>query len=380
GVGGRVRARAEGERLPADTVASDKLYIIDRSSGGEPRLEFLFDSPTLSENLRLESDPIRGDRSSWIGGLYRDIEGFWAAHEHDFDGFMSDLRAFGATLFEELVPERLQELLWKHRDRLQAIQVLSSEPFVPWEVLHLKEPGSRLPREGHHFFAELGLVRWLMNKTGPPRHLPRPGKAVYVVPDYPVPEHRLPGAQEEKRLLEEIWRARALHPATAEDVKDLLARPGDLSLLHFACHGEAASQEIRNAHLMMAGRIEPDGEYRQDVLNATAVEQYAALSGDGRRPLVFLNACQIGRSGYQLTGLGGFAEAFLQAGAGAFIGTLWSVGDQPALHFADGFYRSLAAGDTIVEATRAGRREAREAHDVTWLAYVVYADPYARMV
>ena len=39
-------------------------------------------------------------------------------------------------------------------------------------------------------------------------------------------------------------------------------------------------------------------------------------------PLVFLNACQIGRGGMSLTDIGGWASQFLAAGAGAFIGAL----------------------------------------------------------
>ena len=49
--------------------------------------------------------------------------------------------------------------------------------------------------------------------------------------------------------------------------------------------------------------------------------------------MVVLNACQVGRTGYQSTSIGGFAEAFLKGGAGAFVGTLWSVGDQPPSTF-----------------------------------------------
>ena len=44
-----------------------------------------------------------------------------------------------------------------------------------------------------------------------------------------------------------------------------------------------------------------------------------------RFEIVLLNACQIGRTGYALTGVSRFAQAFLNGGAGAFVGTLWSV-------------------------------------------------------
>jgi len=50
--------------------------------------------------------------------------------------------------------------------------------------------------------------------------------------------------------------------------------------------------------------------------------------------VVFINACQVGRSGMAMTGIGGWANRFVQAGAGAFIGAYWSVIDEPAFDFA----------------------------------------------
>lgn len=73
------------------------------------------------------------------------------------------------------------------------------------------------------------------------------------------------------------------------------------------------------------------GEYVKDMLTAGAVETYGDLARpDGSGPLVFLNACQVGRAGYSLTGLGRFARAFLSIKAGGFVGTLWSIGDTSA--------------------------------------------------
>jgi len=90
-----------------------------------------------------------------------------------------------------------------------------------------------------------------------------------------------------------------------------------------------------------------------------------------------LNACQAGRAGYKLSGIGGFARAFLTGKAGVFVGALWSVGDQPARTFTEHFYERLLAGDRLAEATIAARGVAREAGEATWLAYVIYGHPHA---
>jgi len=130
-----------------------------------------------------------------------------------------------------------------------------------------------------------------------------------------------------------------------------------------------ALNELRNRDRAILGRI-----------NASTVETFARLRGaDGVQPLVFLNACQAGRLGYKLTGIGGFAQAFLRAGAGAFVGTLWSVGDEPAFTFGKAFYDALLTGKSISETTTLARDAARTAGDATWLAYAVYAHPHARL-
>ena len=96
-------------------------------------------------------------------------------------------------------------------------------------------------------------------------------------------------------------------------------------------------------------------------------------------PLVFLNACRIEQAPSTRSEGGGFAEIFLRGGAGAFIGCLWSVGDKPAREFVAAFYQALDSGHTIARATLAGRHAAREAGDISWLSYTVYAHPDARL-
>ena len=92
-----------------------------------------------------------------------------------------------------------------------------------------------------------------------------------------------------------------------------------------------------------------------------------------------LNACQAGRLNWKLTGLGGFAQAFLSRKAGAFIGTLWSVGDDTARDFTEALYTALLGGMAMAEAVKVARAAAKKADDPTWLAYVVYAHPAATL-
>jgi CHAT domain-containing protein len=108
----------------------------------------------------------------------------------------------------------------------------------------------------------------------------------------------------------------------------------------------------------------------------------AQLSGaKGRRPMVMLNACQLGRFTSRLYNVGGFTPAFMRAGAGVFIAALWSIGDSPARVFSEAFYQAFVKdGKMLAEAVKIGRAAARKSAPDTWLSYAVYGHPYARVV
>ena len=74
----------------------------------------------------------------------------------------------------------------------------------------------------------------------------------------------------------------------------------------------------------------------------------------------------------------GWAQQFMAAGAGAFIGTLWAVRSRSSATFAEVFYGAPTRGDPLGEAIRLARVEAARDHsDPTWLAYSAYGDPAA---
>jgi len=93
---------------------------------------------------------------------------------------------------------------------------------------------------------------------------------------------------------------------------------------------------------------------------------------------VFINACRSAGLAATYNRLDGWASRFLEAGAAAFIGSLWAVSDGTAREFAQEFYGQLRAGSSLGQAAIQARQvAASQADDPTWLAYTVYGDPRA---
>lgn len=139
-------------------------------------------------------------------------------------------------------------------------------------------------------------------------------------------------------------------------------------VIHVAAHA-VTNHEMpgRSAIILAAGAPDEDGLLQP--------REIAALRLEGR--LVVLAACA-SAAGPEVRGGGprSLAAAFLHAGAGAVVGTLWPVRDADARRFAEFFYRELAAGSTAGDALARAQRTLRERGEPTtnWGAYVLYGD------
>ncbi len=373
----RLSANGSIQNIPTLSEPLHQLRIIERRNGTQITYDYELDSPSLNILGRYESKPIMSDRQQYVETLYREIESRWRSVQEDVDAFAAELRGFGGQLLDELFPEALQRQLWEHRQSIQSIMVISTEPFIPWELVHLKPPGQAFLPDEVCFLGQLGLVRWLYDVGFPPESITlQPDRCRYVIPHYPDSRYRLPQAEQEAQFLEQTFQATAIEPQP-NPVRQAL-ESASFDLLHFAGHGQAEHGSTATANLLLEGRIE-GGKYISASLSATTVSQHCRFKTVKNQPIVLLNACQIGRTGYDLTGISGFAQAFLRGGAGAFIGSLWSVGDRPARVFSETLYSALIAGANLAEATRKAREKAKAAGDATWLAYVVYGHPYLKV-
>ncbi|MGF1494138.1 MAG: CHAT domain-containing protein [Microcoleaceae cyanobacterium] len=275
----------------------------------------------------------------------------------------------GNLLWDQLIPLELKQEYWKFQDQVKSILITSDEPWIPWEMV--KPYRGDVKEEQFPFWCQqFNLSRWLSVNNIPLDQLP----FRTVVPVAPV-QSDLKSVQAEVRFLTEelaclspqIRTEAAIGRVT--DFEDYVADGShQFSVLHFACHGE-----FKNA-LPQDSAIRLD----DDVLRPANIR----LFFQQERPLVFINACEVGRVGFSFTQIGGWAEKLVQARVGAFVGAMWEVNDELALLFAKTFYTALLQEKlSIAAAFRKGRETIRTAapHNSTWLAYTLYADPEARI-
>ena len=169
--------------------------------------------------------------------------------------------------------------------------------------------------------------------------------------------------------------AAALHTAEGfEEVRgnyaDFRALAANLpdGVVHFAGHGQVKQADggAQFAILLEDGEVVP--ETWKELSSASTTH-----------PFYFFNACEVGQAQQAVSALDGWGPALLESGASGYMGALWPVSDKAAGTFAGNFYKWMAAnpGMPVAEVVRATRQQTFEqTHDVTSLAYVLYADPY----
>ena len=308
---------------------------------------------------------------------------FGAANGGDSRGVLQSedidrrLRQLGQNLWRELIPKDLQDIYAREREdwRDRTLLVLSDEPHIPWELLW---PYGQGWSDDGPWCETLRLTRWLRcddqgnGNAKPPVHLHLSPVALIAPTD-----SMLPAAQTERTELAGLFSTRGIQdisPAepTWSGVMDFL-EGGDYHWVHVAAHGSFYPEAPdADSALWLQGRtaLNPDAIVGPDI------ESHFGAA----RPAFIFNCCEVGRQGWSLTRIGGWANRLIGAGAGLYIGPHWVVSDGPAKTFALSLYEHLLDGDTVAEAVRQARLIARQQGDPTWLAYSVYAHPNARVL
>jgi hypothetical protein len=335
---------------PAELI----LYVLERPGGRRRLFDLRLTARDPELNLQersfgiieMSTDPAELFRQQLKGDLTLEV-----------------LRSRGAFFAEQLLPADLRKKLASLRGRIQTLQIVSDDPWIPWEILRIEESPESEVVDGPFLCEAFALTRWMppIRQTS---YLPLERIAA-IVPRNSDLNHA-----------EQEWQDLQALAGEGRQVERIRARLREI--------GEALHQGVYDGwhftgHGFFRGHA-PDlsSIWLEEKEELTPVH----LSGEARRmgvkhPLVFLNACETGQSGLSLTDAGGWAPHFLRAGAGAFLGTLWPIRDSRSRDFARAFYSSFIGGLPLAEAVQAARRAIRWEDDPTWLAYTVFGHPLA---
>ena len=381
------RAQGNATAAPRDFADDDALLLIveQRVEGGELFYQYILHSEALGlPYSKLRSKPLldRGGGPAatvlaFVERVYERVTPELKSFD-DLKQLQIEARELGVSLCRELLDPAVASQLWRLRDRIKLIQIVSWEPYIPWELVRLRDPESGDIDD--RFLAEYGLVRTLADEIQPRELLM--AEWGYLAAVFPMGTLPPVGAELDyftgttaESLCGHGIKPRLI-PATRDDFYEALAEL-DYDVLHVSCHASSPHQSIERASLIIGDETPPGGSKPRLVeVDIITVEAEARLRR--RRPLVFLNACETGRVGAMLTAWGGWPNVFVRAGAGAFVGAAWAVRDKPAAAFSTAFYNALLDGKTLAEAAGAARASAKKLGDASWLAFRVYGHPRAR--
>ncbi|VTR92024.1 Uncharacterized protein OS=Burkholderia sp. SJ98 GN=BURK_019890 PE=4 SV=1: CHAT [Gemmata massiliana] len=348
---------------PAPPAAVDLTFLIEELSvNSKPFLRYTLLSTDPNVGLvtkRFAAPPFQQDPQAYFRGWYAKLD----QRIRTTENLEEELGAYGADLFKSLFPDDLRALLWSLRDRIKTVQVVSEESWVPWELVQLSGPGdSGRVVDGPFLCRAFRMTRWVPDVDRRAKLTFR--RVAVVAPDGSDLVHA--PAERDHVLGLAVPDRRTVTRVPAERYA-LLAelRRGEYDGWHFVGHAKFEPADVSDSRLELEGKA-----------SLCAIDVAGAVANCGApAPLVFLNGCQTGQAGAGLTGAGGWARRFIDAGAAVFVGTLWSVRDESAAKFAKAFYNGLLGGKRLADAVHDARAEA----GTTGLAYTVFADPFAEI-
>ena len=114
-----------------------------------------------------------------------------------------------------------------------------------------------------------------------------------------------------------------------------------VSLIHFACHGNAERGEILLAPPPLTDRKPQEEDYLLTMENISKVQL--------RAKLVVLSCCHSAKGQISAEGVVGIARAFLGSGARSVLAALWAIEDEATEEFMSRFYENLLRGESASE-------------------------------
>ena len=180
---------------------------------------------------------------------------------------------------------------------------------------------------------------------------------------------RLSFANKEAKMIGKLFGTQPLlgKQATKQAV---LQNIHSVSLIHFACHGNAERGEILLAPPSLSDRKPaPEEDYLLTMENISKVQL--------RAKLVVLSCCHSANGRSSAEGVVGIARAFLGSGARSVLAALWAIEDKATEQFMSRFYENLLRGESASESLQQAMKWMRENgfSEVTqWAPFMLIGD------
>ena len=361
--------------IPSAPAPADLTVVVARKWGSDRELAWLFQSP---HGLNLPTEAVVTNIGASPQDFASKLTNQLSASEGQAGVYMT-IKGKGRAV-AAVMPTEFWQLL-KQAAKFAAgpptVLFTTDHPYVPWELAFLTEPLD--PEVPHFLCAQARVGRWLLPDDNaaaaglgpvqpPPTQIRIDGMAVvsgvYGQPGQP----RLKEAEAECAELERLYGAAKID-ANQDAVLNCIIGAPPVEILHFAVHGKYDPSGAQDGLILVDGILSPD----------------QVLGGDlPGRPLVFLNACQVGQANEVLGDYAGMAAAFLRVGASAVVAPLWSIDDATARSIALSFYKETledgAIPAEVIRRVRARFKPTTEKQSCTYLAYQFFGDPRLELV
>jgi CHAT domain-containing protein len=270
-------------------------------------------------------------------------------------------------MYTYFIPVAIREYIAQTKPA-NLITITTSEHDIPWELIN----------DGDKFWSLKYNIGRILSKRDPGKNEPEVFSAeernvrIAVVADL---RGDLSEAKEEgkeiKKLLENesgiIIESPQGPTITKMDFLQLLINR-KYDIIHYAGHAKFDIDEPEKSALKMY-----DGDLTFDEIKRIRF-------AEDSRPIVFANACSSSKTKFVGDKTVSLASAFVEAGALAYIGTMWPVKDKSAAFFAARFYNHLKQ-KTIGESLKMARADLlnKYSHSHDWAPYTLFGATVRRI-
>jgi hypothetical protein len=343
--------------------------------------------PSADLTVNILQDPGGGDRYQWSFNVGPGLRNLGEAFRFASSGFGMSAKDYFKAKFnacpylaqgqhqgalqgigEEIwraAPQEFRNLYLAIHKRVGfdfSIQIMTNEPYVPWELMF---PVEEDLEDAGHLYLKHPTARWFMDGASMPPSFPI-GDVITFAPQYQYGGN-LPAAQAEAEWLVTKYGAHRPDPTYAGFMGVLQTPPNTaVRLLHFAGHG-ASEGAPGSVGIRMS-----DGWVPVDAINSSV------QLGKRYRPLCIINACQVGATDACLASTSGWPPALVRRSFSGVIAPLWSVQDDIASEFIkDTLTELIDNGQSFGNAVLKSRQY-HSAVSPSAFAYLSYGDVMAK--